>query len=69
MQILIDKNIFYDIFFLLDINECQDDPGICGNGTCNNIPGTYSCRCDSGFALNGGIICRGISRNGFIFMN
>eukprot|EP00057_Strongylocentrotus_purpuratus_P011936 XP_011666410.1 PREDICTED: latent-transforming growth factor beta-binding protein 4-like [Strongylocentrotus purpuratus] len=35
-----------------DINECDNIPNPCGNGTCNNIDGTYGCTCDSGFEAN-----------------
>lgn len=31
-----------------DINECQK-PGICPNGRCENLPGTYRCLCNEGF--------------------
>ena len=35
-------------FFYLDINECAGSP--CKNGaTCQNIPGSYLCRCNAGF--------------------
>ena len=33
---------------LLDIDECAT-PGICGNGTCTNVPGSYLCTCAVGF--------------------
>ncbi|XP_030844885.1 fibrillin-1 isoform X2 [Strongylocentrotus purpuratus] len=35
-----------------DIDECANIPNPCGNGTCNNIDGTYECTCDSGFEAN-----------------
>ena len=39
------------IFFilLLDINECELTPGLCGNGTCVNIGGGFRCNCREGF--------------------
>ncbi|KAI5643949.1 calcium-binding EGF domain-containing protein [Phthorimaea operculella] len=33
----------------IDADECAMDPRICGNGTCDNIPGGYECRCNRGF--------------------
>ena len=35
------------MIFLSDIDECVDE-GICGNGTCYNTDGSYSCLCDGG---------------------
>ena len=34
---------------LLDIDECTENPSICGNGTCVNIEGSHHCVCDQGF--------------------
>ncbi len=36
-----------------DVNECTNTPGLCGAGTCNNTPGSYSCTCQAGFSFNG----------------
>lgn len=36
-------------FFILDINECVENPRICLNGRCENTPGSYHCICQSGF--------------------
>jgi hypothetical protein len=34
----------------LDVDECSLRPPVnCGNGTCNNLPGTYNCICTPGF--------------------
>ncbi|CAG00601.1 unnamed protein product, partial [Tetraodon nigroviridis] len=35
-------------FFSPDINECLK-PGMCPNGHCENLPGTYRCLCNEGF--------------------
>ena len=32
-----------------DVNECLIIPGACGNGSCENVPGAYRCRCHRGF--------------------
>ncbi|XP_043673250.1 fibrillin-2-like isoform X2 [Vespula pensylvanica] len=44
-----------------DINECIEFPGMCVNGRCKNTVGSYSCRCNQGFALDEhGIKCNDI---------
>lgn len=35
-----------------DIDECQQNPNLCPNGTCVNTPGSFHCVCDTGFELN-----------------
>lgn len=43
-----------------DINECVEFPGMCQNGRCKNTIGSYSCRCNQGYALDEhGIKCNG----------
>jgi hypothetical protein len=37
---------------LVDIDECKSDLSICGNGTCVNIIGSYTCNCTSGYRFN-----------------
>ncbi|OQV25204.1 Fibrillin-1 [Hypsibius exemplaris] len=37
----------------VDINECADNPNVCGNGRCQNTIGSYSCGCNPGFQFNG----------------
>ena len=37
-------------FFLIDIDECNIMNGVCGEaGDCHNIPGSFECRCPSGY--------------------
>ncbi|CAB3384639.1 Hypothetical predicted protein [Cloeon dipterum] len=36
----------------IDINECAQNPGICGNGACENLNGTYRCHCHPGYELD-----------------
>ena len=33
----------------LDKDECGTIQDICGFGTCNNLPGSYSCVCNRGY--------------------
>ena len=35
-----------------DINECKLYPGICGEGLCINMDGTFRCECHAGFILD-----------------
>ncbi|OPL20159.1 fibrillin-2-like, partial [Mytilus galloprovincialis] len=30
-------------------DECVSRPGICGNGTCTNVIGSFRCSCNAGF--------------------
>ncbi|XP_070582225.1 complement factor B-like [Ptychodera flava] len=32
-----------------NVNECDENPGICGNGQCSNLIDSYTCLCDSGY--------------------
>lgn len=32
-----------------DIDECSRTSGICSNGVCENMMGTYQCVCDDGY--------------------
>lgn len=34
---------------LADIDECYENPRICLNGRCDNVPGSYRCVCQQGF--------------------
>ncbi|KAL1454134.1 hypothetical protein WDU94_010415 [Cyamophila willieti] len=35
-----------------DINECSQNPGICTNGACENLMGTYRCICNPGYEVD-----------------
>ena len=37
--------------YILDVDECADDEGICGVGECFNNEGSYECICPPGFML------------------
>ena len=47
------------IMFILDIDECTQGSGICGNGTCVNTAGSFRCNCHSGFRLDRRGYCQG----------
>lgn len=45
-------NIFkYNIlvYIYLDIDECSIMHGVCGDGECQNIPGSFVCKCKEGY--------------------
>lgn len=45
-----------------DINECAQTPGICQNGACENLMGTYRCICNPGYQVDStGKICSDIN--------
>jgi len=50
-----------------DIDECAENNGNCSeNATCNNVPGSYDCSCNTGFSGDG-FTCTGeFSRDSFI---
>lgn len=47
------SNVFLDFCILTDVDECVEDPTICGpNSNCTNSIGSYSCVCVSGYRLD-----------------
>lgn len=47
-------------FFVIDIDECRSEPGICRNGQCTNTIGSFECSCPQGFVLSSnGRECKG----------
>lgn len=45
----------------LDYNECQQS-GMCQNGQCLNMEGSYKCACNPGYILaDDGVACIGIA--------
>jgi hypothetical protein len=45
--------------YVSDDNECISRPGICGNGTCTNVIGSFQCSCNAGFEPGIDNICQG----------
>uniref|UniRef100_A0A8C8UHI6 EGF-like domain-containing protein n=1 Tax=Peromyscus maniculatus bairdii TaxID=230844 RepID=A0A8C8UHI6_PERMB len=37
---------------IVDVDECEDNLGICGEGQCTNMPGSYHCMCYDGFSAS-----------------
>lgn len=47
-------------FYILDVNECLESPGICSNGQCINTDGSFRCECPMGYNLDyTGVRCVG----------
>lgn len=47
-----------------DVNECEEDAGICEGGQCTNSPGAYHCLCYEGFMTSADTrICIGMMLN------
>ena len=70
---LVSGLLFYNIIYIVyhdmllehspslyvDVNECEDDPGICNiNANCTNTVGSYMCSCLSGYTGDG-TLCTG----------
>ncbi|XP_054548958.1 fibrillin-3 isoform X3 [Talpa occidentalis] len=35
-----------------DVNECEENPGVCNNGLCVNMDGSFRCECPLGYQLD-----------------
>nr|XP_023420605.1 fibrillin-3 [Cavia porcellus] len=35
-----------------DVDECAENPGVCGHGLCVNTDGSFRCQCPSGYSLD-----------------
>jgi hypothetical protein len=46
--------------YILDVDECTLQPGLCRNGTCDNKIGGYECNCNPGFKLSVNQDCEGM---------
>ena len=46
---------------IVDIDECNELPGICTNGRCVNTFGSFKCTCQQGYEVDStGRICVGL---------
>lgn len=43
-----------------DVNECAENPTVCGVGTCQNTGGSYECYCPRGYTDGNGTTCTGM---------
>lgn len=58
----------YD-FFHIDIDECQELPGLCQGGNCVNTFGSFQCECPLGYYLNEETrICEGIKLTAWLII-
>lgn len=49
-----------DLCVCSDIDECREIPGVCENGVCINLIGSFRCECPMGFVYNDKLlICEG----------
>ena len=48
------------MLYTVDMDECRSIPGLCRNGECENVIGSFRCRCPPDFQLSeSGRECRG----------
>ena len=48
-------SLFNALCSISDVNECDENPGICQNGgACRNRFGSFSCSCNNGYT---GALC------------
>ena len=38
--------------YVSDDNECESELNLCTNGRCNNLEGSFECKCDPGYELS-----------------
>lgn len=48
-SVVISSLSYLRLFFTLDVDECSRTSGICSNGVCENMMGSYQCTCNDGF--------------------
>ena len=39
----------FSLHLFTDIDECRENPALCGEGTCANIEGSFKCMCPDGY--------------------
>jgi hypothetical protein len=50
------------MFAMVDVDECRQQPNLCDH-ECRNLPGSYQCSCQVGYALIGRSKCQGYYRS------
>jgi len=61
-------NLYFELNCCADMDECEHD-GMCPNGVCINVDGSYICRCNPGFRQSPNQqICIGVSVCLIIFL-
>jgi hypothetical protein len=70
MELLAKVNLFYQIciethlnfaILKIDINECVN-ANPCGEGTCSNTYGSFTCECKTGYRPGSDQVCEGVSQ-------
>jgi hypothetical protein len=59
-----------DLFYVKQIDECSRTSGICSNGVCENMMGTYQCVCHEGYQQIGSnrAHCEDVSKKDWLFL-
>jgi hypothetical protein len=64
MRVLfVDKSMLFTKYCICpDIDECSIMHGVCGDGECQNVPGSFVCKCKEGYETSQLMqVCMGIN--------